>query len=118
MLTRMRQLALHPGLIPPNYVQDLRTLGDEENPSPIINVTPEEKDRLRSLLAQVIEDFEECPICFSVLNEPRITSCAHTFCFAWYACLLISCKCLTLVSISEVIARDPKCPMVHCSRHL
>lgn len=90
MLTRMRQLALHPGLIPSNYVQDLCTLGDEVNPPSKINVTPEEKNRLRSLLVQAIEDFEECPICFGVLNEPRITSCAHTFCFAWYACPLIS----------------------------
>jgi SWI/SNF-related matrix-associated actin-dependent regulator of chromatin subfamily A3 len=89
MLTRMRQLALHPGLIPTNYLEDLRAMEDESNPSPVAAVTLEEKNRLKSLLAQAIEDFEECPICFCVLNSPRITSCAHIFCLAWCACQLV-----------------------------
>ncbi|GBE78013.1 hypothetical protein SCP_0108950 [Sparassis crispa] len=97
MLTRMRQLALHPGLIPANYLEQLRAADqDEDVPMEAVNVTPEEKARLQDVLAQGIEDNEECPICFGILAEPRITNCGHMFCLA----------CIT-----EVIARDPKCPM-------
>ncbi|KAF9012434.1 SNF2 family N-terminal domain-containing protein [Cyathus striatus] len=99
MLTRLRQLALHPGLIPLNYMEQLRTADCDNHSSTNSNftpITPEEKERLQSLLSQAIEDCEECPVCFCILNDPRITRCAHAFCFA---------------CISEVIARDPKCPM-------
>ncbi|GLB37536.1 putative HIRAN [Lyophyllum shimeji] len=98
MLTRMRQLALHPGLVPPNYLQELRAMGADEEAMarPVMAVTPAEIARLRSLLARALEDFEECPVCFGVLNDARITSCGHMFC---------------LPCITEVISRDPKCPM-------
>ena len=83
MLTRMRQLALHPGLIPANYLEDLRADNFEgETPKQMV-VTAEAKVRLQGLLARAIEEFEECPICFGILNEPRITSCAHMFCLTW-----------------------------------
>jgi SWI/SNF-related matrix-associated actin-dependent regulator of chromatin subfamily A3 len=81
MLTRLRQLALHPGLIPSDYVDQLRHM-DEDNDS-VMPVTPEEKARLQSLLLQAIEDSEECPVCFGVLDDPRITACSHRFCFPW-----------------------------------
>ena len=55
------------------------------------------KVRLQQVLAQAIEENEECPVCFEVLREPRITVCAHSFCLA----------CIT-----EVIRRDTRCPMV------
>ncbi|KAG5722646.1 putative SWI/SNF-related matrix-associated actin-dependent regulator of chromatin subfamily A member 3-like 1, partial [Termitomyces sp. T112] len=82
MLTRMRQLALHPGLVPPRYLEDLRAQGAKEESAncQVTKLTPEEISRLRGLLARAQEDFEECPICFSVLNEARITSCGHMFC--------------------------------------
>ncbi|TDL17295.1 hypothetical protein BD410DRAFT_794458 [Rickenella mellea] len=97
MLTRLRQLTLHPGLVPATYLDELRTMADnDDTPRPAIKITAEEKFRLQTVLAQYIEDNEECPICFSLLAEPRITSCAHVFCLA----------CIT-----EVISRDPKCPM-------
>ncbi|KAG0704509.1 SNF2 family N-terminal domain-containing protein [Suillus ampliporus] len=97
MLTRLRQLALHPGLLPPNYLEQLRAAEDKEESAHVaLPITQEQRHHLQSLLAQAIEDNEECPICFSVLNDPRITACAHPFCLA---------------CISEVIARDPKCPM-------
>ncbi|KAG6873427.1 hypothetical protein C0995_015852 [Termitomyces sp. Mi166 len=85
MLTRMRQLALHPGLIPPHYLEDLRTKGaiEELTNRQVTKLTPEEISRLKGLLARALEDFEECPICFSVLNEARITSCGHMFCLPW-----------------------------------
>jgi SWI/SNF-related matrix-associated actin-dependent regulator of chromatin subfamily A3 len=82
MLTRMRQLVLHPGLIPSDYVDQLRRM-DEVQDDRRIQVTPEEKVRLQGLLLQAIEDNEECPVCFGVLDDPRITACSHRFCLAW-----------------------------------
>ncbi|KAL5485063.1 ARC19 [Sanghuangporus weigelae] len=99
MLTRLRQVVLHPGLIPSNYVQQMRESLNENNldkPGALIKVTPELKLRLQATLARLIEDSEECPICFEVLNDPRITGCAHAFCL----------ECIT-----EIIARDARCPM-------
>jgi SWI/SNF-related matrix-associated actin-dependent regulator of chromatin subfamily A3 len=84
MLTRLRQLALHPGLLPPNYLEQLRTAAEnDENPVPSIKLSAADKVRLQGLLAQAIEDNEECPICFGIIDEPRITSCSHVFCLAW-----------------------------------
>jgi SWI/SNF-related matrix-associated actin-dependent regulator of chromatin subfamily A3 len=84
MLTRLRQLALHPGLLPTNYLEELKAA--EENSKgdkPALPVTPEQKLKLQDMLAQAIEDCEECPICFNVLDDARITSCAHMFCVGW-----------------------------------
>ncbi len=84
MLTRMRQLALHPGLLPLNYLEELRKDNNcDREPSPVAPFTHEEKLRLQGILAQAIEDCEECPFCFGILNDPRITRCTHRFCFAW-----------------------------------
>ncbi|KAI9463683.1 SNF2 family N-terminal domain-containing protein [Lactarius psammicola] len=95
MLTRLRQLALHPGLIPSDYVDQLQRT-EEDNNDRTVQLTPEEKARMQRLLVQAIEDNEECPICFGVLSEPRITACSHWFCLA---------------CIAEVISRDARCPM-------
>ena len=84
LLTRMRQLVLHPGLLPPNYLEQLRNNdGSSEDQPPPIQITAQDKVRLQNVLAQAIEDYEECPICFGQLNEPRITFCGHMFCLAW-----------------------------------
>ena len=86
MLTRLRQVALHPGLLPPNYLEQLRADMDQpqEDGHPSgVQITHEDKIRLQAILAKGIEDNEECPICFDILNEPRITGCAHMFCLAW-----------------------------------
>ena len=84
MLTRLRQLALHPGLLPPNYLEQLRNAAEnDDTPAPTVQLTKEDRMRLQGLLTQAIEDNEECPICFGILDEPRITSCAHRFCLAW-----------------------------------
>ncbi|CAA7259081.1 unnamed protein product [Cyclocybe aegerita] len=98
MLTRMRQIALHPGLVPARYAEELRNAEAFDGPNPqAIVVTAAEKARLQGLLAEAIENCEECPICFGMLpNDARITSCSHMFC---------------LPCITEVISRDPKCPM-------
>ncbi|KZT19055.1 hypothetical protein NEOLEDRAFT_1142558 [Neolentinus lepideus HHB14362 ss-1] len=96
MLTRLRQLALHPGLVPADYLEQLRSADAEDEAPPAVVLTSQDRLRLQSRLFQAIEDNEECPICFGVLSDPRITSCGHSFC---------------LTCISEVISRDPKCPM-------
>ncbi|KAI6046015.1 SNF2 family N-terminal domain-containing protein [Pisolithus marmoratus] len=96
MLTRLRQIALHPGLIPVNYLEQLQVTEELSTQPPVVHITPQLKERLQAQLSKLIEDSEECPVCFGVLTDPRITPCAHAFCFA---------------CISEVIARDPKCPM-------
>ncbi|KAJ7497414.1 P-loop containing nucleoside triphosphate hydrolase protein [Mycena latifolia] len=98
LLTRMRQLVLHTGLVPASYIEELRTNDgvEEDAHTKAIVVTPAEKLRLQAKLAQAIEECEECPICFNILEDARITSCAHMFCF----------PCIT-----EVISRDPKCPL-------
>jgi len=87
MLTRMRQLALHPGLVPSNYVEQLRS-AEGNDAAPAIEISAEAKDRLQDILAQAIEDSEECPICYNILMDPRITSCAHSFCVAWLVLLV------------------------------
>ncbi|GJJ06235.1 hypothetical protein Clacol_000425 [Clathrus columnatus] len=98
LLTRLRQLTLHPGLIPRNYVEQLRAMSSDVNtpPLPAMPITSQDRIRLQAVLARAIEDSEECPICFEVSGDPRITPCAHIFCLA----------CIT-----EVISRDPRCPM-------
>lgn len=84
MLTRMRQLVLHPGLVPPNYLEHLRRADEhDDSATPAIQLTSEAKVRLQGILAQAIEDNEECPICFSIPDQPRITSCSHVFCLPW-----------------------------------
>jgi SWI/SNF-related matrix-associated actin-dependent regulator of chromatin subfamily A3 len=89
MLTRMRQLALHPGLVPSNYLEQLRNSEEDEDDVAVL-ITPQDKSRLQELLARAIEDSEECPVCFDIITDPRITTCAHSFCFAWS---VTSCLC-------------------------
>ncbi|TFK26482.1 hypothetical protein FA15DRAFT_667364 [Coprinopsis marcescibilis] len=98
MLTRLRQIALHPGLVPARYLEELRaSMNSDPDPSQSVQtISAEEKIRLQRLLAQAIEDCEECPICFNILDDARITICAHMFC--------VNC-------ILSVIERDPRCPM-------
>ncbi|KAJ7076375.1 SNF2 family N-terminal domain-containing protein [Mycena belliarum] len=99
MLTRMRQLVLHTGLVPASYIEELRSSdGTEEDAhaKAAIVVTAADKLRLQAKLAESLEELGECPICFDVMKDPRITSCAHIFCF--------SC-------ITEIVSRDPKCPL-------
>ena len=83
MLTRLRQLVLHPGLIPANYLEQLKMSEDDGQARSIIQITPAERIRLQSMLFRAVEDNEECPICFGVLADPRITPCTHTYCFPW-----------------------------------
>ena len=80
----MRQLVLHPGLLPADYLEQLRSGNQADEHAPVLaEITPQEKVRLQGQLLQAIEDCEECPICFGILSEPRITFCGHRFCLAW-----------------------------------
>jgi SWI/SNF-related matrix-associated actin-dependent regulator of chromatin subfamily A3 len=112
----MRQIALHPGLIPSDYVENLRVSDSEYGDiAPIVQISEQDKIRLQGMLLQAIEDSEECPICMSDLTTPRITSCGHTFCLPWLVDLAAVGHMLNQLkrcSITEVISRDPKCPMV------
>jgi SWI/SNF-related matrix-associated actin-dependent regulator of chromatin subfamily A3 len=77
----MRQIALHPGLVPPHYLEELLTA--EVNDSNVAKPTAV-KIKLQDMLAQSIEDCAECPICLDQLpNDARIASCAHIFCISW-----------------------------------
>ena len=100
MLTRLRQITLHPGLVPADYLDQLRAeTGEMEGvaaPS-AAHIGPGERLRLQNLLARAIEEMEECPICFEYFRDPRITTCAHIYCF----------EC-----ISHALRNDPRCPMV------
>lgn len=102
MLTRMRQIALHPGLVPRNYLDQLRSAVDSDDSGsdtvPQVKLTPKDKAKLQTLVLQAIEDSQECPICFNIPDsiDTRITSCAHVFCL----------QCIT-----EIISRQAKCPM-------
>ncbi|KAJ7217931.1 SNF2 family N-terminal domain-containing protein [Mycena pura] len=82
LLTRMRQLVLHTGLVPASYAEELRMdVGDDSKAhAQTTVVTPDDKLRLQVKLRQAIEECEECPVCLSLLVDPRITSCAHIFC--------------------------------------
>lgn len=115
MLTRLRQIALHPGLVPGNYLDQLKASDDiNSSHAGAVQITPELKTKLEGLILQAIEDSEECPVCFNVMTDPRITSCSHVFCLAWYVPVTFRrfISAHDRCSISEVIARDPKCPMV------
>lgn len=75
MLTRLRQIALHPGLIPSNYLETLRAqatydgMEDHAAGESVHKITPAERSRLQDLLRIAIEDNEECPVCFDILSK-------------------------------------------------
>ncbi len=115
----MRQISLHPGLVPKNYIDELRAMLDSDDKSkPRVALRPEDKVRLQSQLLQAIEDSEECPICLDVPDSinARITSCAHVFCIQWFVICSPTCKCYNVpFSITEILSRQGKCPMVGTS---
>ncbi|CCO29308.1 hypothetical protein BN14_03317 [Rhizoctonia solani AG-1 IB] len=83
LLTRMRQIALHPGLVPCDYLQQLKSGEQSENNNilPNTSISPQEKTRLQSILFRAEEDSEECAICFDSLKNPRILPDGHYFCY-------------------------------------
>ncbi|KAG9120079.1 hypothetical protein FRC07_004585 [Ceratobasidium sp. 392] len=80
LLTRMRQIALHPGLVPADYLDKLRSDEAADHTPEVTAITPQEKARLQSILFHAEEDSEECAICFDSLKNPRILPDGHYFC--------------------------------------
>lgn len=63
MLTRLRQIVLHPKLIPSNYIKELENAVQEDKqnkPGQLIRVSPELKVKLQLKLAQLTEDCQVC----------------------------------------------------------
>lgn len=59
MLTRLRQVALHTGLVPSNYLEELQssiTNDSLDKPGALIKINPKLKVKLQAILAQAIED--------------------------------------------------------------
>ncbi|QRW08198.1 SWI/SNF-related matrix-associated actin-dependent regulator of chromatin subfamily A member 3-like 3 [Ceratobasidium sp. AG-Ba] len=81
LLTRMRQIALHPGLVPSDYLDKLRADEAADNALHVAAINPQEKARLQSILFHAEEDSEECAICFDSLRNPRILPDGHYFCY-------------------------------------
>ncbi|KAG8533261.1 uncharacterized protein KY384_002044 [Bacidia gigantensis] len=61
-----------------------------------VDLTPENKAALQSMLQLSIETHEDCPICLESLHNPVITNCAHVF----------GSEC-----IEKVIETQHRCPM-------
>ncbi|KAF7967470.1 hypothetical protein HWV62_34115 [Athelia sp. TMB] len=62
MLTRMRQIALHPGLVPSNYLEQLQALEDDHsNAPPAIRITPADKNLLQDRRPITMSDLIEPP---------------------------------------------------------
>ncbi|KAF7315555.1 hypothetical protein MIND_00070800 [Mycena indigotica] len=98
ILTRMRQAVLHTGLVPRNYLEELRRGGKEPDNTPLqaTVLTAQDKIQLQAKLGQAIEECTECAICFDEMTDPRITSCGHVFCL----------DCITLA-----LSKAQQCPM-------
>jgi len=95
LLTRLRQIALHPGLVPVNYIEELRK-STEIAAGQLQPISAEDKLTLQNLLRDMIEDSEECSICFNRLAaNARITNCRHAFCLPWYEVLFLILRMLT-----------------------
>ncbi|KAK4688842.1 hypothetical protein P7C73_g1286, partial [Tremellales sp. Uapishka_1] len=115
MLTRMRQLCLSKELIPNGYLEDLQQRPEKENGHavPAAAISEERKAELIEKLRLAVVDSEECPVCYDVLNDPRITDCGHPCMIksplARVPSLMPSLVCLACVT--EVIIRSNKCPM-------
>ncbi|KAF7306156.1 hypothetical protein HMN09_00770900 [Mycena chlorophos] len=91
ILTRLRQMVLHTSLVPPDYLEQLRTVEEPDNaPKQAQVLTAHDKIQLQAKLSQAIEECED------ELTDARITSCMHVFCN----------DC-----ISESLNRNQQCPM-------
>ncbi|KAF2759342.1 hypothetical protein EJ05DRAFT_451626 [Pseudovirgaria hyperparasitica] len=93
ILIRMRQLCNHWKMCGEERFKDIMEILEKEK---VLDLTPENKAALQSMLQLNIESQEDCPICLDNLKEPVITCCAHIFCNA---------------CIETVIDTQRKCPM-------
>lgn len=93
VLLRMRQCCNHWRMCGEERISSLLAhLATEQK----LELTDENKQKLQDLLQLAIEAQEECPVCYEVLHEPKITACGHPF----------GRSC-----IERVIETQHKCPM-------
>ncbi|KAF8756387.1 HIRAN protein [Rhizoctonia solani] len=84
LLTRMRQIALHPGLVPSDYLQQLQS-GEKYGGNDPQRITSSVlKKKLDSKIfcsgpRRIVKKF--CAICFDNLKNPRILPDGHYFCY-------------------------------------
>ncbi|GAA6024936.1 hypothetical protein JCM11491_000961 [Sporobolomyces phaffii] len=85
-LLRLRQIACDPTLCPPDFVEMIRDraqadhLDEEFKRASGDESSEQQMPTLRGLLRDLEE--EECPVCSSIVVDPRITICQHVFCQA------------------------------------
>ncbi|KAL9104261.1 MAG: hypothetical protein Q9163_000757 [Psora crenata] len=92
VLLRLRQVCNHWKLCGERVTAVLSMLETQQT----IDLTPENKAALQSMLQLSIETREDCPICLEPLHNPVITNCAHAF----------GQEC-----IERVIETQHRCPM-------
>lgn len=93
ILVRMRQLCNHWKMCGEGRFTDIMAILEKEK---VLDLTPENRETLQSMLQLNIDAQDDCPICLDSLKEPVITCCAHVFCFP---------------CAEKVIETQGKCPM-------
>ncbi|KAM0793313.1 hypothetical protein ACM66B_000771 [Microbotryomycetes sp. NB124-2] len=83
-LLRLRQLCLHPDLVPMSIIEALEKTSEAQAPgqagAQMDNVDETRMQTLQKTLRQLIDDLEECSICLDVMQNSRILPCSHAFC--------------------------------------
>ncbi|KAJ5197302.1 hypothetical protein N7449_007781 [Penicillium cf. viridicatum] len=92
VLLRLRQVCNHWALCK-NRVDKLMSMLEEHK---VVPLTPENVRALQEMLQLQIESQELCAICLDNLEQPVITTCAHSYCRG---------------CIEQVIERQHKCPL-------
>ncbi|KAL9638439.1 MAG: hypothetical protein Q9164_001555, partial [Protoblastenia rupestris] len=92
VLLRLRQVCNHWKLCGERVTAILAMLETQKS----VDLTPENRAALQSMLQLSIETREDCPICLEPLHNPVITNCAHAF----------GQEC-----IERVIETQHRCPM-------
>jgi SWI/SNF-related matrix-associated actin-dependent regulator of chromatin subfamily A3 len=90
MMTRLRQLCDHQGLVPHDFVSKLKDLARNEESAKVVEI-----------LRAAVDSGEECIVCLDELSAPVITPCKHYYC---RECIL------------RVLQNKTECPM--CRRNL
>jgi SWI/SNF-related matrix-associated actin-dependent regulator of chromatin subfamily A3 len=117
LLTRMRQLCLHEDLLPVGYIDSIKQSAETAgqvgavavSPSEIrerqkadrvtfVQVAPERMVELQKAFKQLLDDSEDCSICFDQMlaENARMLPCAHAF---------------HLACLEEILKTNPLCPL-------
>ncbi|ORY75046.1 SNF2 family N-terminal domain-domain-containing protein [Leucosporidium creatinivorum] len=98
LLTRMRQLCLHEDLLPAGYIDSIKQSAETAGQAGAVVVTPERMGELQKAFKQLLDDSEDCSICFDQMlpENARMLPCAHAF---------------HLACLEEILKTNPLCPM-------